>query len=831
MAARTQSSRRSSKKSSNKSTESKEEVKKTSSTTNKAKESSKKKKPEEIGLRVIDGKDEQDERTIGEQAMEELRDNLRALTGEVNELIDLLPDDYSMPGINIDQIESGIQQAETFLGKPNFVVGFAGGFNAGKSMLINALLGQHVLKDGAVPTTSTVTRITATSDEECMYVHFFTEAQFEDLFARYMEDFSYLYQHTFNSDTFHGRDELTGLLDDIKMLRERLEAEDWNDRIRSLDSFYDLIVSYINHQNLLSTGPMKENLSRKNLIYYTTKAENSVAPLVREVQIAMSHPMLADGSELIDLPGLGSPDPRDEEITVEALRGNEETGKRECDAVVHVMDSLSPFRAGEDRLFQIYRKVWGESFSKRVFLVVSRWGKLEQQSPEEMLAVTKTVKRVAERYAVDGQKVFITDGRIGAQFEQLDEEERAERFKEEAEELEEIRKELEASNFPNGKNLFEITVNAMIDGNVPKLRDSLRYYLAFYKEYLHLSDAQRMLESQVNKIQQATSLHLPPLDQLEDDEERFIEECRSDIERQLKEMRNKARDQLQTFVQGIIQNEILPRDLSSLQEGLYQASSQRIEQQSPDHLRQQLFTAQLFTQGPMTNPVPWENFRHLLQQEVGHIDTEVEQFCGLIVEQILDQYRTFIFDDLGLQEILMRSFGDDPEGRRLSQKFQQRIEQLGHDLRLVARNINRLFFYEYSDVYHSRDHLDTLVDIREELESQFDQDVSSGDPRRATRWLLRQKMDYHFRKLSTFLPLCFLQQLQEVHEQLVELLEEAVYPIREAYGERLERREIGQEVDRIRHRYRQIRACLEHLQKVKHRMQENRQILNEHRPT
>ncbi|MEM1008809.1 MAG: hypothetical protein AAGJ35_07350, partial [Myxococcota bacterium] len=96
--------------------------------------------------------------------------------------------------------------------------------------------------------------------------------------------------------------------------------------------------------------------------------------------------------------------------------------------------------------------------------------------------------------------------------------------------------------------------------------------------------------------------------------------------------------------------------------------------------------------------------------------------------------------------------------------------------------------------------------------------------------LLRHKMEYHARKLATFLPLCFLQQLQDVHIQLTEEIDAVSFSLRQAYMERLEKREIGFEVDRIRHRTRKIKTCLESLQRIRQTNERTRQILQHHRP-
>jgi GTP-binding protein EngB required for normal cell division len=760
-------------------------------------------------------------------ARSELRDLMRQNASNLYDLLHKLHDSNLLPELDIPQLLSSLKQVDVFLHKPSFVIGFAGGFNAGKSMLINALLGQQLLKDGAVPTTSTVTRILACPpNREQIRIEFFTPEQFEALFEQYLEDFAWLYQHTTNKPLKHGREQLTELLDDIKYLREQMEAAEWNERIRSLDSFYDLIVAYINHQHLLSEQPIIETLNRKTLNTYTTKSDNSVAPLVREVQISLHHPMLAQGSQLIDLPGLGSPDPRDEEITIQALRGEPHNEKRECDAVIHVMDSLSPFRSGEDRLFQIYRKVWGESFARRVFLVTSRWSKLERQNADEMVAVAQSIQKITERYGIDRHKVFIVDGRIGLQNDPSSPHHQQERTQEELETNPQLMAELEKCLLPSGNNLFHTTLQVMSNGNIPAFREALRYYLATHKEYLHLNDALRLLENILNKIQRTASLQLPPLEQIEDDEQQFIDQCRDDFDRNLRQIRQRAHTEIPNFLQTLLQSDTLPHDFSSLCENLYRSITQYIEQHTSEYLEQMMITNQLQQAGPLIAPIPWENFRFIFQQAIRRLEIEIQQFCAAISSQSIEKYRHFLFDELALLPLVERAFGNDNNGRDILLSFQKLLQQLERDLQLIATNLNRVFFYEYSDLFHRRDNNDTLIDIREELYEHLENnDLSPSSASRTTRWLLRHKMEHHFRKLSIFLPLCFLQQLQDTHRHIDELIEKSSYSLRHAYIQRLDRRDVGEEVDRLRHQYRQIRSCLEQLQQLRSQTSQARQLL------
>src|SRR5450830_1567633 len=78
-----------------------------------------------------------------------LRDEKEALAGFQLALADL-----DLPGEARDSLQQAILQLDEL-----FLIVVAGEFNAGKSALINAILGQKVLAEGATPTTSRVTLV------------------------------------------------------------------------------------------------------------------------------------------------------------------------------------------------------------------------------------------------------------------------------------------------------------------------------------------------------------------------------------------------------------------------------------------------------------------------------------------------------------------------------------------------------------------------------------------------------------------------------------------------------------------------------------------------
>ena len=86
---------------------------------------------------------------LTDQQAQLLRDEKEALAG-----FQLALAEFDMPREALDSLQKAILQLDEL-----FLIVVAGEFNAGKSALINALLGQKVLAEGTTPTTSRVTLV------------------------------------------------------------------------------------------------------------------------------------------------------------------------------------------------------------------------------------------------------------------------------------------------------------------------------------------------------------------------------------------------------------------------------------------------------------------------------------------------------------------------------------------------------------------------------------------------------------------------------------------------------------------------------------------------
>ena len=86
---------------------------------------------------------------LSDQQAQFLRDEKETLTG-----VQLVLAKLDLPREALDSLQKAILQLDEL-----FLIVIAGEFNAGKSALINALLGEKVLAEGATPTTSRVTLV------------------------------------------------------------------------------------------------------------------------------------------------------------------------------------------------------------------------------------------------------------------------------------------------------------------------------------------------------------------------------------------------------------------------------------------------------------------------------------------------------------------------------------------------------------------------------------------------------------------------------------------------------------------------------------------------
>lgn len=270
--------------------------------------------------------------------------------------------------------ERGVIAARSSLQKaiaPTFEIAFAGAFSAGKSMLINAILGRELLYSAEGHATGTECYIAyAPADRERVVLTF---ASGEEL----LEEAKLLIDSIGVPVDYWGGVKIIGPVEGEKITlfcesaikREggeaRSELAKRANALRLLLDGWRANGDRIDpHQHRTYAMEAFQFTNLREAAAYARRGRNSA--VLKRIEYYCHHPLLEDGNVLVDLPGIDAPVQRDAELTDRKIT-NPDTS-----AVVAV---LKPAAAGEmtreeTKLLEMIRH--NEGIRDRVFLVFNR---------------------------------------------------------------------------------------------------------------------------------------------------------------------------------------------------------------------------------------------------------------------------------------------------------------------------------------------------------------------------------------------------------------------------------------------------------------------------
>jgi len=226
-----------------------------------------------------------------------------------------------------DNTKESLKDIEEYILSQHFSVGITGVINAGKSTLINALLGKEILGNSMVPETANLTIIK--EGEASANVSYWNKKEWEEIITK----------------------PSNGVEND------------------------SLVAKYIqkeSYQKSIDIEQMKE---------YTSAAPSKDAhyKLVKSVELYQKAPFLSEGVEIVDTPGLDDPVTLREEISKEYLT--------KCDAMIHLMN-VNQSATQKDVEFIIdallYQKI------SHLLLVISHADTVSKTEMQEVIAYTKS---------------------------------------------------------------------------------------------------------------------------------------------------------------------------------------------------------------------------------------------------------------------------------------------------------------------------------------------------------------------------------------------------------------------------------------------------------
>jgi GTP-binding protein EngB required for normal cell division len=254
------------------------------------------------------------------------------------------------------------------LKSPEFPVAFLGAFSAGKSTIINAVLGDDILPQATKSFTAIPTLIRKGRTNRAI-VHYLNEAAREELKNLYVEELSKELRK--GSDTY-------GALSKGELLsRLEKDIEQHKNQFGSFNKqkFFDELKVLIADWNKLS-GAIKE-IDLAELPHYITEDYEDVL-FVDQAEVFLTEIDIPQNVVLVDLPGLGVVNPRHRKVTKSYV---------ENDAKAFVI-AMKVFHLLEGEEIELLAEIHSQRkrVLQRAFWIINQWDLLSSQQKKEEIA-------------------------------------------------------------------------------------------------------------------------------------------------------------------------------------------------------------------------------------------------------------------------------------------------------------------------------------------------------------------------------------------------------------------------------------------------------------
>ncbi|MCG3673490.1 dynamin family protein [Aliarcobacter butzleri] len=236
------------------------------------------------------------------------------------------------------EILGELENTHNYLNNQKFSIGITGVMNAGKSTMLNALMGREILGSAVVPETANLTIVKHNPTDNAK-VYYWNEQEW----------------------------------DRIKKSASQLESmKDFVEETNRI--FGDKLKNYIRPVSRFDEIDIKDLSS-----YTSAEASGKKCNLVKYVELGSKLDFLSDGIEIVDTPGLDDPVIQREEITKEYIS--------QCDMMIHLMN-VSQSATLKDVEFIIDALLY-QNISK-LLVVITRADTVSKEQLDEVIKYTKT---------------------------------------------------------------------------------------------------------------------------------------------------------------------------------------------------------------------------------------------------------------------------------------------------------------------------------------------------------------------------------------------------------------------------------------------------------
>ncbi len=240
--------------------------------------------------------------------------------------------------VESESLQARVKNIPQKINEQSFSIGITGVMNAGKSTMLNALLGKDILGTSVVPETANLT-ILKYSKTPSAKVNFWDKAEWAEI------------EKSASS--------ISSIQEFIKETKEH---------------FKENLEQYITQE-----GFSKEIKTEELAFYTSAKHSDKVCNLVKSVTLYSDLEFLKDGVQIVDTPGLDDPVVQREEITKSYL-GN-------CDLMIHLMN-VNQSATEKDVEFIVDTLLYQNV--SRLLIIITRIDSVKENELKEVIAYTKT---------------------------------------------------------------------------------------------------------------------------------------------------------------------------------------------------------------------------------------------------------------------------------------------------------------------------------------------------------------------------------------------------------------------------------------------------------
>ena len=289
-------------------------------------------------------KDEEDIITDSKGSFKELKATLEDVITELRDLV------------KTPSIKSDFDDTVEYLNNQKFSIGITGVMNAGKSTMLNALMGREILGSAVVPETANLT-IVKHNETENAKVFYWNKKEWD------------------------------------RIENSAKELESMRDYVNETHKIFgDELKNYIKETSRFDEVDINDLSS-----YTSAEASGKKCNLVKYVELGSNLTFLSDGIEIVDTPGLDDPVIQREEITKEYIS--------QCDMMLHLMN-VSQSATLKDVEF-IIDAVLYQNISK-LLIVITRADTVSKEQLNEVIEYTKSsIQRQLKNQNKDSQLDYI----------------------------------------------------------------------------------------------------------------------------------------------------------------------------------------------------------------------------------------------------------------------------------------------------------------------------------------------------------------------------------------------------------------------------------------